>query len=86
MIQMSVGEEHGVEYQIWRGRRPVQRLCFLAALKLTAINQYPRLLRLHDVTGAGYFAASCSNEGDFHPDNCLVIVNWLTTFLVRQPY
>jgi hypothetical protein len=35
-------------------------------LKLTAVDQDPRLLCLNDVTRTGYFAASCANEGDFH--------------------
>ena len=77
MIQMCVGEKYRVEYEIGRRRRSVQRLGFLSALKLTAINQDPRLPCLDDVTGPGYFAASSANQGDFHCDDELVILGKL---------
>jgi hypothetical protein len=66
---MCVGKKYRVEYAIGRRRRPVQRLRFLAALKLTAINKNSRLVCLDDVTRTGDFAASCANESDFHRDD-----------------
>ena len=68
MIQMCVGKKYRVEYAIWRRRWSVQRLRFLAALKLAAINQNPRLFCFDDVTRSGYFSASGANQGDFHSD------------------
>ena len=78
MIQVRVGENYRVEYVIGRRRRPVQCLGSLTALKLTAINKNSRLVCLDDITGAGYFAASCANESDFHRDVKLMILSPLT--------
>jgi hypothetical protein len=64
-------ESSTVEFAIRRCWSPIQRLRFFAALKKTAIDQNSRLLGLNDVTGTGYFAASCANEGDFH-----VMMSW----------
>src|SRR5215831_9661113 len=78
MIQMSVRKQYRVECAIRSCRWPVQRLGFFAALKQTAINHDPRLLCLDDVTGPGYFAASCANEGDFHLDGIFVVMKALS--------
>ncbi len=71
MIQMSVRKKDRIEFEIRSRWWPIQRLRFLAALKKTAIDKNSRLLGLNDVTGTGYFAASCANEGDFH-----VMITW----------
>ena len=77
MIQMCVREKYRVECSIGRGRRSVQRFGFFAALKLTGINQDPRLFCLNDITRTGDFAANRSNESDFHLDEYLVIFSRL---------
>ena len=71
MIQMRVGKKYRVEYEIGRRRRSVQRVRFLATLKLTAIDKNSSLSCFDDVTRTGYFAASCSNEGNCHSDGDL---------------
>ena len=66
-----------IDHEIGHRRRTIQRLGFFAALKETAINENSRLVRLDDVTGSGHFAASCTNQGDFHFDDELVILGLL---------
>ena len=71
MIQVSVREKDCIEFVIRSCWRAIQRLRFFAALKQTTIDKNSRLLGLNDIARAGYFAASCANEGDLH-----VMMRW----------
>jgi hypothetical protein len=50
MIKMAMREQHGIKNAIRSSGRAIQGLGFFAALKETAINQNPSVLRLDAIT------------------------------------
>ena len=66
MIQVAIGEQHGVDFLLGRDRWAIERLGFPTALEESAIHENVGLLRLYKIGRPGDFTSCGAKNSDSH--------------------
>jgi hypothetical protein len=66
VIEMSVGEQNGIDLLFRGGGRTIQGFGFFAALEQAAIHEHARLFGLNVIRRPGDFTARGADNRDFH--------------------